>query len=124
MNTFDWLVVGHLVGDWLLQNDWMAMHKRQRLGTLAGIVHYAIYTLTITGSLWLSNARGKNLRLYLGAGVIVFVTHWLIDGTDCVQWWMRLYRQSDLDVIYLMVDQVLHVVVLVFLAVFFVGNVP
>ena len=124
MNTFGWLVVGHLVSDWLLQNEWMAEGKRQSLINLAGMVHYAVSGLVVTGALWLSGARGRNLGFYLGAGIILFVSHWLIDATDCARWWMRLYRQSDIEVMRLMVDQVLHVLVLVFLAVFLAGNAP
>ena len=44
MNIFAWLFVGHMVGDWLLQNDWMARGKKTGMFALPGLVHYSIYT--------------------------------------------------------------------------------
>ncbi len=44
MNLFSWLLVGHLVGDWVFQSDWMAQGKRQGLVTPAGMVHFVVYT--------------------------------------------------------------------------------
>ena len=43
MTMFSWLLLGHLLGDWLLQNDWMAQGKRQGFFTLAGLIHFTIY---------------------------------------------------------------------------------
>ena len=117
MNTFTWLVIGHLVGDWILQNDWMAKGKKQRLLTLAGAVHYTIYTATVIGILWLSGARDKNLVFYSLLCAITFVSHLLIDATDIVERWMHFYRQSKLEVMRMMVDQTLHLLVLTLLAV-------
>jgi hypothetical protein len=118
MVTFLWLLLGHLVGDWLLQNDWMARGKRERLITRAGMVHFAIYTAVILGALWLSGIRDERPVVYLVVIAVVFVSHWLIDATDVVRWWMRFNRQSDLEVVRLMVDQTLHLLVLALVAVF------
>ena len=38
-----WLLVCHLVGDYLLQNDWMAQGKTSRWGP--ALAHAASYTL-------------------------------------------------------------------------------
>ena len=122
MNTFTWLLFGHFVGDWVLQNDWMAKGKKEGLLALAGVVHFAIYTATIVGSLWLSGMTNTGAPFYLIVGAIVFVSHWLIDATDGVERWMRFYRQSHLETVRLMVDQTLHLLVLVLLTVFFVGG--
>jgi hypothetical protein len=115
MNTFTWLLIGHLVGDWILQNDWMARGKRTGLLTLPGIVHVTIYTATTMISLWLSGAP-KNLMWYLGAGIAVLVSHWLIDSGDGARRWIRLYRQSHLESVRIAVDQVLHLLVLALIA--------
>jgi len=112
MVTFVWLLLGHLVGDWLLQNDWMAKGKRQGLFTRAGSMHFAIYTAVVGGMLWFSGVRDLGPALFLVLVAMVFVSHWLIDATDVVQWWMRFQRQSDLEVVRLMVDQTLHLLVL------------
>ncbi len=39
-----WLI-GHLVGDYLIQNDWMAQNKKQR--TWPCLVHVTLYTLSV-----------------------------------------------------------------------------
>jgi hypothetical protein len=116
MDTFSWLLIGHLVGDWILQNHWMAQGKKQDLLTLAGIVHGIIYTVTIMGALWLSGAVGQRPAFYLVLSALVFVSHWLVDATNAVERWMRFYRQSELTMIRVMVDQTVHVLVLVLVA--------
>ena len=116
MITFAWLMMGHLVGDWLLQNDWMAQGKKMGLVTFAGWTHFALYTATIMSAFWLSGVRGKPLAFYVALSAIVFLSHWLIDSTRLVERWMRFYRQSNLEVVRLMVDQTLHLLVLAVLA--------
>ena len=119
MNTFTWLVIGHFLGDWVFQNDWMARGKKEALLTLAGAVHFAVYTATIIGALLLSGVNDRHPVFYLALGALVFVSHWLIDATDGVERWMRFYRQSHLEVVRVMVDQVLHLLVLLALVVVF-----
>jgi len=65
MNTFAWLVVGHLMGDWVLQNDWMARGKKRRLLGGTGLVHAAGYALTVLGACWLSGYQGRHPTFYL-----------------------------------------------------------
>jgi hypothetical protein len=121
MNTFACLLMGHLLGDWLLQNDWMAKGKKQGLFTLAGTVHFAIYTATTISALWLSGVAEKNLMSYLILGVVMIASHWLLDATDVARQWMRFYRQSDLEIVRVMVDQTLHVLVLVLVTILLWG---
>jgi hypothetical protein len=116
MNTFAWLVVGHLMGDWVLQNDWMARGKKRRLLGVAGLVHAVGYALTILGTYWLSGRRKGHAVFYLALGGAIFLSHWLIDGTRLVERWMRFYRQSDLEMVRVMVDQTLHLLVLAWLS--------
>lgn len=112
MNTFSWLVIGHLVGDWLLQNDWMAKGKRRGLVTAAGMTHFAIYTLSILAALALFHGAALPPRSYGLAAALVFATHWLVDATDIVDAWMRLCRQTKVPLVRLMVDQTFHFLVL------------
>ena len=112
MDTLLWLLLAHLIGDWLLQNDWMARGKSKKLITKAGMVHFTIYTTVVVGMLWLSGVRDLVPTLYLALAATVFVSHWIIDATDVVRWWMRFHRQSELEVVRLMVDQTLHLLVL------------
>ena len=118
MNTFTWLLLGHFVGDWILQNDWMAKGKKKGLLNPAGMAHYAIYTAAIICALKIPGALDEGWMPYLVPGLMVFVSHWLIDATDGVDRWMRLYRQTHLEIVRLMVDQTLHLLVLVVLVEF------
>ncbi|MBN1484557.1 MAG: DUF3307 domain-containing protein [Chloroflexia bacterium] len=92
-----WLLLAHLLGDWVLQNDWMANGKKRGLFTLAGLVHYSIYTTAILLGLWLGGVRARGPAFYLAIGGATFVSHWLLDGTDAVERWMRFFRQSHTD---------------------------
>ena len=121
MNAFCWLLLGHLLGDWLLQNDWMARGKRGRLLTLPGLVHCTIYTATLVGAAWISGIRGRGPAFYLAFAAVALASHWLIDAGDGAGHWMRLLRQSHLEAIRMMVDQVLHLLVLVILTVLSIG---
>jgi hypothetical protein len=93
----------------------MAKGKRAGLPTLPGAVHVVIYTATTLGALWLSRVP-KSLPWYLGAGMVILVSHWLIDSGDVAGRWIRLYRQSRIESVRIGVDQSLHLLVLAFIA--------
>ena len=112
MTIFAWLLVGHMVGDWLLQNDWMARGKKTGLFALPGLVHYSIYAAVTVGLPWFSGEARQDVLFYLASGARIFVSHWLIDATGLVEGWMRFFRQSQIEVVRLMADQTLHLLVL------------
>jgi hypothetical protein len=116
MNTFTWLVIGHLGGDWLFQNDWMARGKLQGVFARAGFVHYVVYTATVLAALGFSSHWNMKPGGVMIAGLLLFVTHWAIDSLDAANRWMRLFRQSNKEVVRLVVDQGLHLLVLVMLS--------
>lgn len=118
MNTFTWLLIGHLVGDWLLQNDWMAKGKKRGFFTLAGWTHFTIYTLAVTMAFWVSDMTNYSLTFYLLFSCLIFTSHWLIDTTNLVEGWIRFYRQSNLTMMRIMVDQTFHLLVLAILSFF------
>jgi hypothetical protein len=113
MNAFGWLLVGHLIGDWLLQNDWMASGKKQSFFSLAGMTHFGLYTVVITSMLWIFCGSGQSGTFYLAAGATVFFSHWLIDATSIVERWMKFYGQDPTrDFMRIIIDQTLHVIIL------------
>jgi hypothetical protein len=124
MNAFTWLLMGHLVGDWLLQSNWMAMGKKNGLVTLAGMVHFATYTAVTTGALWLSGVTENKPAFYLIlSAIIIFVSHWLLDTTDIVKLWMHFYGQGrSKKFVQVMVDQTFHLLVLTLVTSFFLGR--
>lgn len=127
MNLFGWLLLGHFVADWLLQSDWMAMGKRRHFFARAGIVHYLVYTATLLFILswWdepslapgASSALATSLQTLLLA-LVIFLSHWLIDGANLIHTWMRLWGQRQQTMVYLVIDQTLHLLVLGLIAAF------
>lgn len=76
-----WGIVLHLVADWVFQNDWMATNKTNLLHP-AGYVHATIH--------------GLLLALIFGwAAIPLAIVHLLIDTRKPVQWWSKIFRQTQ-----------------------------
>lgn len=82
MNPFAWGVVAHLVADWLLQNEWMALHKTT-LRHPAAWVHSGTHLLCF---LPVFGWRGAAL---------LALSHVLIDTRKPLMWWRRLIGQTN-----------------------------
>ena len=82
-------LVAHMVGDYLLQTDWQARHKRGGLGNdavarRALVTHVTTYTLAFLPALiWIGTELEPVWALV--AGVLIFVPHLLIDDGRIVQ---------------------------------------
>lgn len=118
MTLFEWLLVGHLIGDWVFQNDWMARHKQNGLFNRAILLHCAVYTLVLLLVYFLPASSPRQLSTVLPFALLVYLSHWLIDATGLARRWMRFFRQTDALFMRIAVDQILHVVVLALLAEF------
>jgi len=97
----NWLIA-HLIGDYILQNDWMAQRKKGKLfpplwayryeramrewrcGTCACTVHVTLYTMVM----WAMTGWP------FWAIAVVFVTHYLQDRTNVIAWWMKTMGQK------------------------------
>lgn len=113
MTLFAWLCIAHLVGDWMLQNDWMARHKGSNPAGLACLLHCLIYTAAI-GSIYAgltTSTTDSALRLPLFV-LIIFVSHWAIDGWRLAERWGTLLRQTQGPPVRTVVDQTMHILVL------------
>jgi hypothetical protein len=115
MSPFDCLLIGHLVADWMLQNDWMARNKQSHWLSPAIVVHCTIYTFILMVSLWLVRTPALNPPPYPLIAVLLFLSHWLIDAGNLAAGWMRLLGQSRLHFVQVMIDQTLHVLVIALL---------
>lgn len=100
-----WALIAHVVADWLLQTDWMAVNK-VNLRHPAGYVHAGVYTIFMLPLFpWV-------LALLIG------VTHLFIDTRGPVHWWMRNIKRvspstnATTGFVESAVDQAFHVVVL------------
>ncbi len=118
MSTFAWLVIGHLVGDWMLQTDWMAREKQNGMATRALLVHCLIYTGTLMAFLALAATRHALAPPYLTVGLTILLSHWFIDGARLAARWSQLLRQTKQEFVRIMVDQTLHLLVLAFVVEF------
>lgn len=83
----DWLI-GHLVGDYIFQRDWMALNKKKPgwAGWIPCVAHCLTYTLAVylfVGARWPAVA-------YLA----VFLAHFLQDRTDIIHHWMTINGQT------------------------------
>lgn len=76
-------IVGHLVGDYLLQNDWQAIGKKR-----------SSFVCAIHSALW---AAAVCLLGQLGwvAALILFVEHFVQDRWQLIPWWMDLVGQKS-----------------------------
>ena len=82
VEVFAVLVICHLVGDYLLQTDWQAKHKRGGLGAdptarKALFAHVSTYTLAfVPAFVWLADSIGAEL---VAVVALVFVPHLVQD---------------------------------------------
>lgn len=95
--TLTLAIIGHLVGDYLLQNDWMAVNKKKR--TLPCAVHCLLWTLAVMGFAgWYGfEDAGYATEKYwfsVWAFVVLFATHFAQDRTQIILYWMtKINRQ-------------------------------
>lgn len=110
MDLFSWLLVGHMVGDWMFQNHWMAVEKNRGPASFALCLHCLIYTGAVVLAL-ASVGAIDGATVWVAVGV-VFLSHWLIDGFQLAVWWGKLIRQTDNPLVKMSVDQTFHLLVL------------
>ncbi len=70
----------HAIGDYLIQNDWMALNKKKFTwkGELACQVHCITYSLPF---------------LFIGswqAVLLIYINHYLLDRTNTVAWFLAI----------------------------------
>jgi hypothetical protein len=70
-------IVGHMIGDYVLQNDYLANNKKQSSSVC--FVHALLWTLSVCVCTWCWNGW---FALWL------FATHFIIDRTNFIAWWM------------------------------------
>jgi hypothetical protein len=119
-------LVAHMVGDYLLQTDWQARHKR---GGLSGdpvarkalVSHVTTYTLAfLPAFIWIGVEL--NVIWAIAAAILVYVPHLIIDDGRVVAFYlMRVKRADGLNLgLAASVDQSFHVLSL-FLAAMVIG---
>ena len=131
VNVWWMLLLGHLVGDYLLQPQWMAEQKSQgKWGLGVSLVHSLIYTASICTFLW-----SVNPYLVLG----VFFSHWPIDRYSLADKWLTILKGRRISeamfdttykreariafacIVYVVVDNAIHLLLMTPI-VYWVGN--
>lgn len=118
MTTFELLICAHLVGDWLLQTEWMAVEKRQNWRAL--VSHVAVYHVVIIAVLGYRFGFG-DARIYAVVAVLA-LTHAFLDRQWPVVRIMRVLRISvqrpPEKWLEIAIDQTLHILFLAAAVVF------
>ena len=115
MNLFTYLLLGHLVGDYLLQNSWMAMNKANKWIPL--LTHCLIYTLSLVIAMIISGFPFSWMVV-----AVIFVSHVFLDRRVFVMWWTKRImgvKAPEGNWLTIMTDQVFHLLILGFIAHFF-----
>lgn len=114
-NSLAAALVGHLVGDFLLQNDWMATNKKR--SNFACATHVLIYTVTV---MLLSGWYRQPPNIAAAAAVLIALPHFAIDRTAFVQHYMddtgqQSFRENLAPWSSISVDQAMHALCLLWL---------
>ena len=113
------LFVSHQVGDYLLQTDWQAHHKRGGLGSdpvarRALLTHIATYTLAFVPALiWLATELGVAAAVLLAA--LIAIPHMIEDDGRLLVRFIRRVKHSQVapgEPLFALVDQSFHIVAL------------
>jgi uncharacterized protein DUF3307 len=118
VEAFAVLVVCHLVGDFVLQTEWQATHKRGGLGRnpearRALLMHVFTYSLAFVPAwVWMADQIGA-LTVAVAAGVLL--PHLVQDDMRLLEHYVRAVKHADPRErwwLLMMVDQSAHVTVL------------
>ena len=104
-------IIGHLIGDYLLQNDFLASNKKK--SSLVCAIHCAIWTVAVM--LW------GNWGLW--TAIPLFVSHFIQDRTNIIPWWMdNVIGQKEFRTgpcapwSTIVVDNVFHIVTIAYIS--------
>jgi len=98
VEVFAAFVVCHLVGDYLLQTDWQALHKRGGLGPdplarRALFSHIVTYTLAFVPALiWLADDIGA---WAIATAALIAVPHWVQDDGRLLAAYVVRVKHTD-----------------------------
>ena len=118
VEVFAVFIVAHLAGDFLLQTDWQARHKRGGLGgnreSRRALVHHVTsYTLTfVPAFIWLADEVGAAI---VGIAALIFATHLLQDDARLLERFTRTVKgigAPDNAFVFMAADQSFHILVL------------
>lgn len=80
-----YLLFGHLVGEYLLQNRWMTYHKKAF--NLPCLAHCTVYTMSVSLFLTACPEIGTIPVLMV---LFIFISHWIISRYELLDWWFNV----------------------------------
>lgn len=98
VEVFAIFLVCHLVGDYLLQTDWQATHKRGGLGSdrtsrLALASHILTYTLAyVPAFIWLAGELGAEVAAVVA---LVALPHWVQDDGRLLTLYLKAVKGPE-----------------------------
>jgi hypothetical protein len=119
VEIFAVFVVSHALGDYLLQTDWQATHKRGGLGSdrrarKALLSHVAMYTLSfVPAGIWLADDLGAGGLALLAFGI--YVPHMVQDDGRLLSAYIKRVKGCGAESareIFTAVDQSFHLITL------------
>ena len=119
--VFAVFIVSHLVGDYLLQTEWQALHKRGGLGRdpvsrRALLSHISTYTLAfVPATVWLAGEHGASA---LGLLALIAMPHLIQDDGRLTSRYIEVMKRTapGENLVFLTVDQSFHVLALFLVA--------
>lgn len=107
------IIVGHLIGDYVLQSDWMAMHKKKTdlTGLFACVIHCAIWTVCM--AIGIKTTSLKTI-------VLLFLSHFVLDRTKVVEWLLNETKWMPNPAMWkvIVVDNSLHLLFVMLILIF------
>jgi len=126
------LLLGHLVGDYLAQTEWMAYNKHENTeeGWFAAIAHCTVYSVAVFAMLAVGGLSLGLIECFVFIWFI-FNSHIIFDKTKFVMWWTtkvlgRTYDPSDTikfninTLVYVVADNTFHLLLMYFILGMFV----
>ncbi|KUO66081.1 MAG: hypothetical protein APF84_12220 [Gracilibacter sp. BRH_c7a] len=108
MSNFDYLLLAHLLGDFLFQTKWMADNKANNWFPL--LIHSFIYTLII----WITSYFAFG-GLSLEGCSLLFAAHLILDRRTFINLWTSKIMRLDNNApvwIRVVIDQTFHLIIL------------
>lgn len=116
MNLFGWLLLCHVIGDFLIQTESQALRKAAgKPWNRAILLHCTTYTAVFVPAV-------LRLAIPMWWLAVLFASHWFLDRRWFVYWWRRnVTRNSAASIaatpwLSIVIDQAFHVLVLATIA--------
>lgn len=93
LTIFERILLGHLVGDYLLQSKRMAIEKSSK--GLAGLIWCLLHCLLYTAIICLFTSSTEPIKILL-----IFMSHFPIDRWSLASKWLKIIKGRDFMVAY------------------------